>query len=232
MITPRLTTCSAPFLLAAGSRSKARLFDSRNDPVKCGIFLCCKHIIPGVVAMSVPRERITYQDYLQLPEDSRYEVLEGDLRMVPAPGELHQRVLARVYQAVSSHVERYGLGRVYFAPVDVILDEDSVVQPDLLVILTAHLSILKPEGVRGAPDLVVEVLSLGTATRDRGIKRRLYGRYGVQEYWMVDPHGRTVEVAVLRDGSMQTWNLFAEGRRVESPLLSGLGLLVDDLLAE
>lgn len=182
--------------------------------------------------MTVPRVKITYQDYLQLPEEQRYEVLEGDLRMVPAPGVFHQSVLAALYRAMSAFVEQQGLGRVYFAPVDVILDDDSVVQPDLLVVLAEHMAIVKPEGVRGAPDLVVEVLSPGTAHRDRGIKRRLYGRYGVKEYWLVDPQERTVEVTSQQNGSLETVSLVPPGSEVRSPLLPGLSLVVDDLFAE
>ena len=184
--------------------------------------------------MSFPRERITYQDYLLLPEGGRWEVLEGDLRMVPSPGERHQRTLFRLSYTLATQVDVPGVGKVYVAPFDVILDEDTVVQPDLLVILKDRLSIVQPEGVRGAPDLVVEVLSPGTAAaaRDRSIKRRLYGRYGVQEYWIVDPEARTVEVAVNRGGSLETHGLFAAGSRVASLLLPGLDVMVEAIFTE
>ncbi len=181
----------------------------------------------------MPVPRITYQDYLQLPEGGRWEVLEGDLRMVPAPGELHQRVSSGLYDALKAFVKQHGLGRVYYAPMDVILAEDSVLQPDLLLIRKDRLSILVPEGVRGAPDLVIEVLSPGpTAARDRGIKRHLYGRYGVQEYWLVDPDARTVEVTVADDGELRTWQVFRAGDRVQSPLLPGFELVLEELFTE
>ena len=181
--------------------------------------------------MTEQRVKITYQDYLQLPEDQRYEVLEGDLRRLPTPGTLHQQVLSNLYDVVRAFVKEHGLGRVYFAPVDVILDEDSVVQPDLLVILTEHLAIVKPEGVRGAPDLVVEVLSPHNAHRDRGIKRRLYGRYGVQEYWLVDPQERTVEITCQRNGDRETVSIATAGMSLQSRLLPNLTLSVDELFA-
>jgi Uma2 family endonuclease len=186
----------------------------------------------GVVAMSDARVKITYQDYLQLPDEQRYEVLEGDLRMVPAPGTGHQRILWRLSRAVGDFVEPQRLGRAYFAPVDVILDEDSVVQPDLLVVLTQNLARIRPEGVFGAPDLVVEILSPSNAHRDRGIKRRLYGRYGVQEYWIIDPQERTVEVTSLRDGHMETWSSFPAGATLRSPLFPAFTLPVDSIFAE
>lgn len=181
--------------------------------------------------MSFPPERLTYQDYLQLPEGGRYEVLEGDLRMVPAPGQRHQLAVLNLSYTLTSQVHKTGIGAVYIAPFDVILAEDTVVQPDLLVVLRDRLSIVQSEGVRGAPDLAVEVVSTGTAAaaRDRSIKRRLYGRYGVREYWIVDPEARTVEVTVSRGGSLQTEHICAAGDRVESVLLPGLQLLVDEI---
>lgn len=182
--------------------------------------------------MSDTRVKITYQDYLQLPDEKRYEVLEGDLRMVPAPGTGHQRMLGRLYRAVGDFAESHGLGSVYFAPVDVVLDEDSVVQPDLLVVLNQNLPRIKPEGVFGAPDLVVEILSPSNAHRDRGIKRRLYGRYGVQEYWIVDPQERTVEVTSLHDGHLETWSIFPAGATLRSPLFPAFTLPVDTIFAE
>lgn len=180
--------------------------------------------------MAVERDRITYADYLLLPEESRYEVLEGDLRMVPAPGYRHQRVVGRIHLVLAGKVEAKGLGEVNIAPFDVILAEDAVVQPDVLVVLAEHLGVIAPEGVRGAPDLVVEVLSPATAQRDQVIKRRLYGRHGVREYWIVDPDTLTVEVSVNIGGRMETLGLFAPGDRLESQVLSGLDLAVAELL--
>lgn len=181
--------------------------------------------------MAVQRDRITYRDYLQMPEDSRYEVLEGDLRMVPAPGEKHQRLVGRIYRVLAGQVEKLGLGAVYIAPFDVLLADDAVVQPDVLVVLTENLGIIAPEGVRGAPDLVVEVLSPATAQRDRGVKRRLYGRHGVKEYWIIDPDDLSVEVAVNLGGRMETRGLFGAGDDVASQVLSEVDLPVDELLA-
>ena len=186
----------------------------------------------GVATLSLQRARITYQDYLQMPEGERYEVLEGDLKMVPAPSERHQRAVLALSYVLVTQVERPGLGRVNIAPLDVILDDDTVVQPDLCIVLKDRLSIVAPEGLRGAPDLVVEVLSPRTAARDRDVKRRLYGRYGVREYWIVDPDGRTVEVLINSGGNMAITGVFAASDRVESPLLSTLELVVDQLFTD
>lgn len=182
--------------------------------------------------MSSPRGRITYQDYLQLPDEQRYEVLEGVLCRLPTPPVMHQQVLGNLVAVIDKFVEKRSLGSVYFGPLDVILDEDTVVQPDLLVIRKERLSILKREGVRGAPDLVVEVLSPSNAHRDRGIKRQLYGRYGVQEYWFVDPQEHTVEVTVQQNGALQTVGIAKDGEGVRSALFPDLFLEVASLFAE
>lgn len=182
--------------------------------------------------MSIPRARITYQDYLKLQGEQRYEVLEGELTMVPAPGAPHQVVLANLNDTLRAFVKLHNLGMVLFAPLDVILAEDSIVQPDLLFIRKDRLAILKTEGVRGAPDLVVEVLSPSTAHHDRGVKRSLYGRHGVQEYWLVDPQEQTVEVACLRDGALETVRVEHVGANVRSLLFPDLVLPVCDLFQQ
>jgi Uma2 family endonuclease len=121
------------------------------------------------MALSIPWARITYQDYLKLPGEQCYEVLAGELTMVPAPGAPHQVVLANLNDILRAFIKLHNLGMVLFAPLDVILAEDSVVQPDLLFIRTDRLVILTTEGVRGAPGHVVEVLSPSTADHDRGV---------------------------------------------------------------
>jgi Uma2 family endonuclease len=151
--------------------------------------------------MTASQSRIpyTYEDYRTLPEDMsrRYELLHGELYMVPAPTTRHQRILGNLYFELRTHAESRKLGEVLLAPVDVILGHGSareVAQPDMIFIAHARREIVKPHGIEGAPDLVVEVLSPGTAERDRGYKRTLYARHDVREYWIVDPDARTVEV--------------------------------------
>ncbi len=167
-----------------------------------------------------------------MTDERRYEVLEGELVMVPASGERHQRLAGRIFHELTTIADETGIGEVYIAPFDIILADDVVVQPDVILILAEHRGIIVPEGVRGAPDLVVEVLSPGTARRDRGIKQRLYGEHGVAEYWIVDPEGLTIEVQINREGRMESAGLYGVGDRVESHLLSGQDLPVERLLAK
>ena len=133
-----------------------------------------------------PIVKFTYEDYLNTPEDKRYELLDGELVMTPAPGELHQSISALLGWRLVQFASENSLGRVYQAPFDVVLSDTDVVQPDLLFVSNERGHIITPANIQGAPDLVVEILSPSTAERDRTFKRTLYAKHGVNEYWMVD----------------------------------------------
>ena len=145
------------------------------------------------------RIKLTYEDYRNAPESERerYELHEGELVMVPSPNEYHQRILRELGFVLHRFVKQHGVGAVYYAPLDVILSEDTVLQPDILFIDKDRAEIISEEGIHGAPDLVIEILSEQTAKRDRTYKKALYARYGVKEYWLVDPATKTVEVLGL-----------------------------------
>jgi Uma2 family endonuclease len=173
------------------------------------------------------RLKLTYQDYLLLPDDGkRYEILDGDLYMTPSPSVQHQRISGKFFQAFAQHVEAHRLGEVFTAPLDVILAEDSIAQPDLLFLSTERLSIAR-EVVHGASDFVLEILSPGTRERDRTLKRYLYARYGVRELWLVDPEARFVEVLRLDSAADTPLRIFANRDVLTSDMLPGLGLAVD-----
>jgi len=138
--------------------------------------------------------KFTYHDYVQLPGDKRYELVEGELFLVPSPNLYHQRISRQLEMALWQYIGRHALGEVFDAPCDVVLSEINVVQPDLLFVSTERRGILADANVQGAPDLVVEILSPSTGQRDLGIKRSLYAKYGVPEYWIVDPDSQTIEV--------------------------------------
>lgn len=141
---------------------------------------------------------MTYEDYCALPDDSRrYEILEGKLAMTPSPSRLHQQVSRNLLVILHSHVRETALGEVFSAPFDVILEETSVVVPDFLFVSRDRLGIVTDRGVEGAPDLIVEILSRGTARRDRVEKAQLYARHGVNHYWLISPEARTLEAFEL-----------------------------------
>jgi Uma2 family endonuclease len=182
--------------------------------------------------MSLPGPQFTYEDYKLLPEDRRHEIVEGELLVTPAPGTRHQRILVRLILKLAAFVEAGSLGTVLPAPTDVVLANESVVQPDLLFVTRERLGIIDPAAVHGAPDLVVEVLSPSTASRDQVVKRKLYARYGVREYWIVDPVASSIEVLVKCQAGLGTGRVFSAGSLLTSPLLPGLSLSVDDVFAE
>jgi Uma2 family endonuclease len=148
-----------------------------------------------------PAKRWTYADYCRIPADGkRHEILGGRHFVNPAPDLYHQTVAARLLYELMRRIEKRGRGRVLTAPIDVHIEPGSIVQPDLVVVATRHASILGPEKLRGAPDLLVEILSPSTQQHDRERKRALYERAGVREFWLVDPKARTIAQLVLRSG--------------------------------
>jgi Uma2 family endonuclease len=174
--------------------------------------------------------RLTYHDYCQIPlgERDRYEIVEGELRqMPPAPSVLHQRVSGRIEKALRQWVEDRDLGEVLDSPIDVVLSEHNVVQPDILYVSRERLGIVKKANIWGAPDLVVEILSPSTAEWDQVMKRRVYGRYGVREFWVVDPEGRSIEVAANNGRELATVQVYSPGTTLVSPLLGSFELEID-----
>ena len=145
------------------------------------------------------RTALTYADYAALPDDGRrYELRDGELSLTPAPGTKHQGVLRDLLVILNEHVTRGRLGVVYPAPVDCILSDTTVLQPDIVFVETGRRTIVTERGIEGAPTLVVEILSPSTAGTDRTIKAGLYARYGVPWYWLVDPAALTIEAFALR----------------------------------
>ncbi len=147
-----------------------------------------------VSTMALPS--ITWQDVQQMPDDgNRYEAIEGDLCVTPAPNTRHQRISKRLYLALDRILEQPGHGEVFYAPIGVEFPATGEgVQPDLLFVSSGRQSIIAEAWLMGAPDLVVEILSPTTSSRDRTIKLRLYERQGVREYWIVDPDENAVDV--------------------------------------
>lgn len=168
--------------------------------------------------------KFTYEDYLLLPEEKRYELIDGDLYMIPAPRPRHQFISQRIGIPLVQFVEERNLGRVIFAPCDIYLSQQDVVQPDILFISSDRLPIIKEPYIQGAPDLVVEVISPSDPERDRDLKRKLYSRYGVREYWIVDPEAKTIEILTRYEGSLKTFQTFVAEESLKSPLLGDFQL--------
>ena len=176
-----------------------------------------------------PALKRTYADYCRTPDDERYELLDGELVMSPSPNSAHQITVMELGTLLHMFVKARRLGQVFFAPYDVVLSETDVVQPDLLFISNERAYIITPANARGAPDLVVEILSPSTAERDRTFKRALYARYGVREYWLVDPDTRTVTVLLLDEDAFVEIARYGAGQTLTSPTLAGFTVNLDDI---
>lgn len=159
--------------------------------------------------------RMTVERFLQLPDDGkRYELLDGVVEEVTAPSTKHQRVIGRLYVTLVATLQDTALGEVLLAPYDVVLDDYTVLQPDLVYVGRENASIITEANARGAPDLVIEVLSPSTRRKDVVRKRRLYARAGVPRYWIVDPEIDRIEF-LRREGDD-----FALDSRADAPAVA------------
>jgi Uma2 family endonuclease len=173
---------------------------------------------------------LTYADYAALPDDGkRYELLDGELFVMPAPSGWHQVIAGNLVWALEGYVRARRIGKVLFAPLDVIFADTSVVEPDVVYLDSARLPLLGRRGVEGAAALLVEILSPSTTRRDREVKFALYARYGVPFYWIVDPEARVLEAYRL-EGTAYVLAMRASGAApCGPPPFEALGLVVDDL---
>jgi Uma2 family endonuclease len=174
--------------------------------------------------MTQPGIKFTVNDYMTAPEEKRYQLLDGEMIAAPSRTSRHQAVLRELSAALDRFVTENALGEVLFAPLDVVLSDYDVAQPDLLFVSNARAGIVTEANVQGAPDLVVEVLSPASTQYDRGYKRTLYGRSGAREYWIVDPESRTVEVYVAGDEGLAHRATYGRREVLASPLLTGLAI--------
>jgi len=181
-------------------------------------------VLTSKVNMKRANIRFTYSDYLQLPEDKRHEILDGELYEMAAPNTRHQRVSRNLMMALIQHVQASDLGEIFVAPYDVILSEENVVQPDQLFVRKERLGIIGELNISGSPDLVVEILSPGTRSKDLEIKRKIYAAFGVQEYWIVDPEAGSIEVLCWTESGYRTEALAHRSGTLSSPLFPGLAL--------
>ncbi len=138
---------------------------------------------------------LTVENYKLLPETGpRYQLIQGDLYMAPAPNRFHQEISRNLQFELHSYLKRNPIGKLFNAPFDVYLDEINVFQPDILIVLNERLGILTEEGAEGAPELVVEILSPKTRRLDLVNKKQEYARAGVKELWIIDPEPRSIMI--------------------------------------
>ena len=173
--------------------------------------------------------KFTVKDYMSIQDDKRYELIEGELVVVPSPSINHQRILGRLFRELSEFVENKQLGEVLMAPLDVVFSDHDILQPDILFVSKERAYINAPGSIRGAPDLVVDILSPSTEQRDRTVKSTIYARHGVREYWLVSLEEPSVEVLSLEAEGYRRTGIYKVEDSISSSLLQGLSLPVKSL---
>lgn len=174
-------------------------------------------------------KQYTYDSYLDISDDKRYEVIEGELFMVPAPNTFHQDYLLNIVYSLRSFVKERELGKIFCAPTDVILSNNIVVQPDILFISAGRKGIIEKKGIFGKPDLVVEIVSPSTFVNDTITKKDIYERFEVEEFWLVFPEEKVVEVFSIEEKRYSLYSNATEKGKVTSRLLKGFGMDLNDI---
>jgi len=179
-----------------------------------------------------PHLKWTYSELLLFPDDGkRHELIDGEHIMSPSPFTKHQRISCNLSTAFKIFLRQYKLGEIFTAPLDVVLSDFDVVEPDLLFIASKHASIITEKHIMGVPDLVVEILSEGSRKTDEITKRRLYEQFGVKEYWVIDPALESVKVYRMQEAGLILELSVENGGTLTTPLLPGLVIPLSDIFA-
>jgi len=171
--------------------------------------------------------KLTYEDYVLIPEDGqRHEIIDGEHYVSPAPYVPHQDLVVELTYRFKAFLNIHRLGRLLIAPTDVLLSVHDIVQPDLLFVSKERAEIVGLENIKGAPDLVIEILSKSTLRLDKGPKLKAYERWGVREYWMFDRFQRGVLPWKRSGKSLRPQPFLSAAAKdvLTSPLLPGFEL--------
>ncbi|MCW5909372.1 MAG: Uma2 family endonuclease [Chitinophagales bacterium] len=162
----------------------------------------------------------TYADFSFLPAELRCEIIDQSLFMAPSPSFEHQSSSGNLFSLLHTYVKKKKLGAVVAAPMDVVFDNNNVVQPDIIFVSQANGKIIK-DVVHGVPDCLIEVVSPGYVRFDRVKKYALYEKFGVKEYWIVDPGNKLIEVFVLENKKYKLHSCAEVKGKVFSKIVSG-----------
>ena len=192
------------------------------EPALCYVWLM------AAVLEKQPK-RWTYEDYYRLEDGQRHEVIDGNLLISPAPDTWHQNWLNDINIFLSQFVKQRSLGQIFIAPVDVVLDPENTVQPDIIFVSAANAGIIQRPAIFGTPELLVELISPSSVRRDRYDKKDLYARFGVKEYWIGDPANKSLEILTLKEGRYDLHCAAEVQGKLTSLVLAGLEFDLTDI---
>ncbi len=172
----------------------------------------------------------TYEKYLKLDDGKRYEIIEGKLKMTPAPYVNHQRIARNLEFSMLDFVEEHRLGEVLDAPVDVVFDDETVLQPDILFVSNERKSIIKEKAIFGAPNIVIEIVFPSSSYDDTVRKKRIYAQNDVLEYWLVDLLDKSIEIFENIDGHFRSIDYACLKGTVSSKVLDGFSVEIEKIL--
>lgn len=173
----------------------------------------------------------TYADYVAIPDDERYEIVDGVLYTTPAPNIGHQSTVGWFFFYLTTYIRLKHVGQVFMAPCDVELSPSVVVQPDVIVVLAASAGIITPSRIIGTPDLVVEIASPSTAGYDRREKQDAYAQAGIREYWIADPASGTVELLLLEGDAYRSKGAFRGKALLPSQVVPNFPVQIEQFFA-
>ncbi|MEF2967458.1 Uma2 family endonuclease [Paenibacillus sp. M1] len=177
----------------------------------------------------IKEQPATYEDYARLDDGNRYELADGVLElMTPAPTPKHQVVSSTIQNLLMNSCQSEYI--ILASPIDLILSNKEVRQPDLVMIHRNKIDIITQRGIEGIPDLVAEILSPHSAKRDKLIKRKVYADYGIPEYWIVDPPHETLDQYVLANGRYELLNVFDRDEPVRSDRLPCVSFTMGEIV--
>ena len=184
------------------------------------------------LAYLVKTKKYTYEDYLNLPDDGkRYEVINGELVMVAAPNTFHQVVSGNLEYLLKSFLQKNKIGKIFHAPIDVFLENITVVQPDIFFITNGRSDIITEKNIHGAPDLIIEILSPGTAYYDLIGKKEIYEKFAVKEYWIVDPIKQRIEIFENKNNEFELAQKLELGGIARSSVVKGFEASLKDIFS-
>jgi Uma2 family endonuclease len=176
--------------------------------------------------------KLTYDDYVRFPEDGlRHEIIDGEHYVTPSPSLRHQRISGTLFYLLRTYLEKHPLGELFYAPFDALLGRHDIVVPDLLYLSEERRHFLTAKNLQGPPSLVIEILSPSTSRRDRQLKRDLYERVGVEEYWLVDPERDVVNIYRWGADGHESSVEYEKTATLTSSLFPGLELPLDRVFA-